>query len=130
MLEMRLAMAVSASPVAVAVQCIPVQIALGVQPRHAVPFGSAPGGEFLVVGLDVPLAVVGDGRELAVVLQLVLELGELRHDPLALLLRLVALGGVGRAVHVIDALGDDDGPSLARRRVGKRRRVAGVVLRW
>jgi hypothetical protein len=108
---------------------VPVQIALRIQPRHAVPFRRAPCSEFLVVCLDVPLAVIGNRRELAVVLKLVLELSELRHNLLAFALRHLVLCSVRRAVYVINALGDDDGPSFARRCVGERRRVASVVLR-
>jgi hypothetical protein len=128
MLDMRLAMAVS-GPSLRLLPHAPVQVALGVQPRDAVPLGAATRRQLRVVGRDVAPAVVGEGRELAVVLQLVLQLRELCHDPLALAELGLIRRGVRRAVHVVDGLGEDDGPSRARRRVRKRRRVAGAVLR-
>ena len=33
-------------------------------------------------------------------------------------------------MHIVNALGDDDGPPLARRRVRKRGGVIGAILRW
>jgi hypothetical protein len=93
-----------------------------------VPLWVSPGGQFRVVGLDIALAVVGNGSQLAVVLEFVLELGELSDNPFALGDGGLVFGVVERAVHVVNALGEDDGPSRARRRVRKRSRVAGAVL--
>jgi hypothetical protein len=129
MLEMRLAMAVSGRFLGVGVHRIPVQVAFGIQPRYAVPFRVASCSQLLVVCLDVPLAIVGYGRELAVVLQLVLQLRQLRNNPFAFALRVRILGAVCRAMHVVNALSDDDGPSFAGRSMRERGRVAGVVLR-
>jgi hypothetical protein len=72
MLEMRLAKAVSAILYELPFHPIPVQIALRIQPGYTVPFGVASCCQFLVVCVDIALAVIGDGCELAVVLQLVL----------------------------------------------------------
>jgi hypothetical protein len=112
------------------VLCVPVEVALSVQPGYAVPLHTASRGQFLVICLDVAPAIIGDWRELPVVLQLVLELGELCNDAFALADGVVVFGVVEGAVHVVNGLGDDDGPSRTRRRVCKRRGVVGVVLRW
>ena len=61
-------------------------------------------------------------------LQLVLQLGEFCDNLFAFCDGRLVFGVVQRAVYVVNALGDDDGPSRARRSVGKRRRVVGAVL--
>jgi hypothetical protein len=71
MLEMRLPMAMSIRHWA-AKMYIPVEIALCKQPGYVVPLDVPPGSQFLVVGVDIALSIIGDGRQLAVVLQLVL----------------------------------------------------------
>ena len=129
MLEMRLSGAISGGPGVQRLSLIlPVQIALRVQPGHRVPLGAAQCLQLVVVCRHVGLAIVGHGRQVPVVLQLVLEPTQLRDDPFALAALSLVAGGVRGAVDVVDALGDDDGPSLARRDVGERGRVARVVL--
>ena len=71
-----------------------------------------------------------NSRELAVVLQLVLELGELLHNHLALG-NLFGIGGIARrAEDVIDGMGEDDGPAVAGRDVRERGLVRSLVESW
>ena len=94
------------------------------------PFRIASRSQLLVVCFYVLLPIIGDWGELAVVLQLVLELGKLGYNPFSLVLSLLILGTVCRAMYVIDTLGDDDGPSFTCGCVGERCWVAGAVLRY
>ena len=85
---------------------------------------------FIIFTSIVALAIIGNRSELAVVLELVLQLGEFCDDLFAFCNGRLIFGVVQRAMHVVNALGDDDGPSRARRSVSKRGRVVGAVLRW
>lgn len=86
--------------------------------------------KLLVVGFYIILAIVLNGRQFAVVLQLIFELCELGDDPFSFFGEGVVIGGPGGAVHVVDALGEDHGPAGAGRCVGKGGWVPRVVLRW
>lgn len=86
----------------------------------------AQGGDLGIVGGDlVRKAVIDNGRQGAVVLDLVLEGAELLNDALALGL-LVGVVGLGDGlVDVVDGAGEDDGPALANGFVGKGEGVIG-----
>ncbi len=152
---------------------VPEEIALGEEPRGVQPGDVAQLLELLIVAghvgvsivsdrpvssfLSMPAAVLffglhkGDARQGPVVLHLVLELGDLGHDLLALLALVGVVARTHSAVSIIDSLclekkasaevktgqaygwrkraHDDDGPSFARSLVRKRRGVARQVAR-
>lgn len=75
--------------------------------------------QLIIVCLHILLAIIGYGRELAVVLELIFQLGKLRYDPFALFDCLLVFGSPDGTVDIVNALRDYDGPSFARRYVGK-----------
>ena len=125
----------------------PVEVAFAIQPWHIEPCHRPKFLQLLVIEGHIWLSVISDGGQLAVVLQLVLELGKLLDNLLALV-GLGLVGGLGdRSVDIVDGLGlermvsafkslecihnentyDDDRPPVASRNERKRRRVAGHV---
>lgn len=75
------------------------------------PLGFAQGCQLLVVSLYIFLAIILNGRQLAVVLQLMFQLRELGDDPFPFFGEGFVIGGPSSAMDVVNALCKDDRPA-------------------